>query len=176
MSGSRRSSMAVLSLCLLGGEAVMAGCSANIEGAPYGEAEPLARSGRKRGSEGITSSAPVPDAKGETSAPIVVADAGVTADAGTAAVADASSATTPPTCAPTKGVACEECCFGKVPGGPAAMSAMDGVWADCVSFERCNGNLACEDFCAGVAWNEVCRAQTSVCDQIDACIVRSACY
>jgi hypothetical protein len=182
MANSRLLGIAVLALSLAGGAGSIAGCTGlGIDGSPYGEDTANVK---PRKSSGATTAASLDGGAGDDDEVAPRATRNNATNSATAADASAplaDSGTTTPTivtstCNQKKGLACEDCCVAKTAGGAAISQRIDAAFNDCIFFEQCGGNLDCEDYCSGVAMNQGCSGQTAACDEIDACVIASACY
>jgi hypothetical protein len=166
-----------LSLGVGGSTALTTGCTGmGLEGSPYGETE---RSKPRKSTEATTAAEiGSRSTDNDNAAPAIDTAPSIPVDAG-AADADSGSVPVLPanTCSLKTGVACEDCCVNQTSGGAAVDQRIGSEFDDCVFFEQCGGNDACEDFCIGMALDVVCQGgQKATCDAIDACVVASKCY
>jgi hypothetical protein len=153
------------------GLAILAGCTSGVQSTPYGEEikaprkkkSPDANDIKSGGDDFLDDDVDNPNPQPTTT---MAADAGV----------DSSTLLSNGNCSAQKGFPCEECCFRSIPGGTTLMAQMDSIFAQCAQQEQCGNNNDCLDFCNDIALDQGCASQSTLCNQLDACIAQNACY
>jgi hypothetical protein len=163
--------------------ATVVGCTAGLDGTPYGAAADSTGKPAKAESSPLDAGGHAPhwssnssasDSDSETSdgGTYALPDSGLASGAADAAAAVVATSSTP-NCSGSS-LSCEDCCFAAIPGSKALDNQIGAELDDCLNANQCI-DQGCYDFCNNQAMDDQCSAQPTLCHQIDNCMNANNC-